>query len=119
MRRGEGISDIRRLALPPVHRHPPYGCPRRVKIPWELDASEEPRTNRFLRRCRLPVICHPIEGELTIAAARPSTVICDVSHVGWVLERLALVAAREGSFGAHPGTNRVKQHSGFEMRGAA
>ena len=34
-----------------------------VRKGWDHGASEQPLTDRCLRRDRLPVICHPIEGE--------------------------------------------------------
>ena len=41
-----------------------------VRKPWDLGVSEQPLTNRFLKQRRLPVICHPMEGELAVTAAR-------------------------------------------------
>jgi len=57
----------------------------RFRNGWDCGASEQPLTDRFLRRRQLPAIQHPIEGDLAITAARPSTVdyeaVCESSLV--------------------------------------
>ena len=43
------------------------GC---VEKRWDYGLSEEPQHNRFLRQRQLILICHPVEGELTVAVSR-------------------------------------------------
>ena len=43
---------------------------KQAKNPWKSGVSEEGRADRFVEHGRLPAIFHPIEGELTITAAR-------------------------------------------------
>ena len=63
-RRSVERGDLRRMAYEELLSASRQRAARRHRPikPWEYGASEQPLTNRFLRRRRLPVICHPIKG---------------------------------------------------------